>query len=86
MQGGDGRGSDEPVAFGGRVIDITVRVGVNAFSNSGLEAVFSERRIRDVLVADVLSLLCIDSTGRAADEGGVQRDDPVRPHLGPDAR
>ena len=60
----------ELVAFGDRVMSITGKVGFNAFSNTALESVLAERGIHDVLVAGMVTSLCIDSTGRAAYERG----------------
>jgi nicotinamidase-related amidase len=60
----------ELVAFGDRVMYITGKVGFNAFSNTRLDGVLAERGIRDVLVAGMVTSLCIDSTGRAAYERG----------------
>lgn len=58
------------LAFGDRVMYITGKVGFNAFSNTTLEEVLANRGIRDVLVAGMVTSLCIDSTGRAAYERG----------------
>jgi len=60
----------ELLAFGDRVMYITGKVGFNAFSNTTLDAVLKERGIKDVLVAGMVTSLCIDSTGRAAYERG----------------
>ena len=57
-------------AFGDRVLYVTGKVGFNAFSNTTLEDVLKQRGIRDVLVAGMVTSLCIDSTGRAAYERG----------------
>jgi nicotinamidase-related amidase len=60
----------ELLEFGDRVTYITGKVGINAFSNTTLDGVLAERGIRDVLVAGMVTSLCIDSTGRAASERG----------------
>jgi nicotinamidase-related amidase len=60
----------ELLAFGDRVEYISGKVGFNAFSNTSLEQVLEERGIHDVLVAGMVTSLCIDSTGRAAYERG----------------
>ena len=60
----------ELLAFGDRVEYISGKVGFNAFSNTTLEQVLVERGIHDVLVAGMVTSLCIDSTGRAAYERG----------------
>ena len=56
--------------FGDRILFVTGKVGFNAFSNTHLEDVLAERGIKDVLVAGMVTSLCIDSTGRAAYERG----------------
>ncbi|MEI6459521.1 MAG: cysteine hydrolase family protein [Pseudomonadota bacterium] len=60
----------EVLAFGDRVEYITGKVGFNAFSDTTLSDVLAARGIRDVLVAGMVTSLCIDSTGRAAYERG----------------
>lgn len=56
--------------FGERILYVTGKEGFNAFSNTHLEDVLAERGIKDVLVAGMVTSLCIDSTGRAAYERG----------------
>jgi nicotinamidase-related amidase len=60
----------ELLAFGDRIMYVTGKVGFNAFSNTSLDAALKERGIKDVLVAGMITSLCIDSTGRAAYERG----------------
>jgi nicotinamidase-related amidase len=60
----------ELLAFGDRIMYVTGKVGFNAFSSTTLDAVLKERGIKDVLVAGMITSLCIDSTGRAAYERG----------------
>lgn len=60
----------ELAAFGNRVTYVRGKVGFNAFSNTELDRVLRERGIRNVLVAGMVTSLCIDSTGRAAYERG----------------
>jgi len=60
----------ELLAFGDRVQYVSGKVGFNAFGNTRLEDVLSQAHIRDVLVAGMVTSLCIDSTGRAAYERG----------------
>lgn len=57
-------------AFGPRIDYVTGKVGFNAFSHTSLQVLLEERGIRDVLVAGMVTSLCIDSTGRAAYERG----------------
>ncbi len=60
----------ELLAYGDRVLDVSGEGGFNAFSNTDLECALRDRGIRDVLVAGMVTSLCIDSTGRAAYERG----------------
>jgi nicotinamidase-related amidase len=60
----------ELAAFGDRVLYVMGKIGFNAFSNTELDRVLQERGIKDVLVAGMVTSLCIDSTGRAAYERG----------------
>lgn len=57
-------------ALGGRVVSVGGKVGFNAFANTDLDTVLRGRGIRTVLVAGMVTSLCIDSTGRAAYERG----------------
>jgi nicotinamidase-related amidase len=57
-------------AFGDRILYVQGKVGFNAFSSTALDQVLRERGIHDVLVAGMVTSLCIDSTGRAAYERG----------------
>jgi nicotinamidase-related amidase len=56
--------------FGDRILYVSGKVGFNAFSNTRLGDVLSERGIQNVLVCGMVTSLCIDSTGRAAYERG----------------
>ena len=60
----------ELLALGDRITYVTGKVGYNAFSNTELENVLTHRGIKNVLVAGMITSLCIDSTGRAAYERG----------------
>jgi hypothetical protein len=60
----------EVLALGDRITYVTGKVGFNAFSNTSLDGVLSSKGITDVLVAGMVTSLCIDSTGRAAYERG----------------
>jgi len=60
----------ELLAYGDRITYVTGKVGFNAFSNTTLDAGLKQRGIKDVLVAGMITSLCIDSTGRAAYERG----------------
>jgi nicotinamidase-related amidase len=60
----------ELLAMGDRIMYVTGKVGFNAFSNTTLDSVLKQRGIKTVLVAGMVTSLCIDSTGRAAYERG----------------
>ena len=46
--------------------------GLNAFSNTRLDELLTERGIEHVVLAGAVTSICIDSTGRAAHERGYQ--------------
>lgn len=56
--------------FGDRIIYVTGKVGFNAFSDTTLGEVLAQKGITHVVVAGMVTSLCIDSTGRAAYERG----------------
>jgi nicotinamidase-related amidase len=57
-------------AFGDRITYVTGKVGFNGFANTELDQVLKAHGIRNVLLAGMVTSLCIDSTGRAAYERG----------------
>ena len=59
-------------SFGGRIQEIPGKRGLNAFSNTGLNEALKARGITDVVIACVVTSICIDSTGRAAHEHGYR--------------
>ena len=52
--------------LGDRVVNVPGRRGLNAFSNTDLEDVLRGQGIRNVVIAGVVTSLCIDSTARSA--------------------
>lgn len=60
----------ELTAFGDRVQYVNGKVGFNGFADTHLDEVLKEKGIRNVLLAGMVTSLCIDSTGRAAYERG----------------
>ncbi len=58
--------------FGERILEIPGKRGLNAFSNTDLNETLREREITDVVIAGVVTSICIDSTGRAAHERGYR--------------
>lgn len=62
----------EIAEYGDRIQEVPGKRGLNAFSNTELEEVLAERGVEDVVVAGVVTSICIDSTGRAAHERGYR--------------
>ena len=60
----------EMKAFGDRIHTVEGKRGLNAFSNTALDALFSKHHIKNVVLAGAVTSICIDSTGRAAHERG----------------
>ena len=54
------------------ILEIPGKRGLNAFSNTELGATLETRGIEDVVLAGVVTSICIDSTGRAAAEQGYR--------------
>jgi len=62
----------ELAGFGKRILEIPGKRGLNAFSNTELAVVLQGRGISDVVLAGVVTSICIDSTGRSAHERGFR--------------
>lgn len=58
--------------FGGRIAEIPGKRGLNAFAQTGLDTYLRDRGVTDVVLAGVVTALCIDSTGRSAHERGYR--------------
>lgn len=56
--------------LGDRRLTVPGKRGLNAFSNTDLDAVLADRSIEHVVLAGAVTSICIDSTGRAAHERG----------------
>lgn len=56
--------------FGNRILEIPGKRGLNAFSNTHLLQTLKQNGIRRVVLAGVVTSLCIESTGREAFENG----------------
>ena len=63
---------NELKAFGDRLIEIPGKRGFNAFVQTGLDAVLSEKGIKNVVFAGAITSICVDSTARAAYEYGYR--------------
>jgi nicotinamidase-related amidase len=57
-------------AFGGRILSVPGKRGLNAFSNTSLEEILSELQIKNIVLAGAVTSICVDSTGRHAAELG----------------
>jgi len=55
---------------GERIVTVPGKRGLNAFSNTELDAVLKRKKIERVVMAGAVTSICIDSTGRAAHERG----------------
>lgn len=62
----------EVARFGPRIVEFAGRLGLSAFSRTGLEESLAAHRIRDVVIAGALTCVCIDATARAAYERGYR--------------
>jgi len=60
------------LAFGDRITYVNGKQGFNAFSNTELDRVLKTKNIHHLLLAGMITSLCIDSTGRAAYERGYK--------------
>lgn len=58
--------------LGDRVFEVAGKRGLNAFSNTELDSVLRDHGVERVMLAGVVTSICIDSTGRAAHERGYQ--------------
>ncbi len=61
---------DEFSRFSGDIEEIKGKRGLNAFSNTNLESYLRENDVDQVVLAGVVTSVCIDSTGRSAHEKG----------------
>jgi nicotinamidase-related amidase len=62
----------EFVAYGERIMEVTGKRGLNAFSNTQLHEKLQDKEITDICLAGAVTSICIDSTGRAAFEQGYR--------------
>lgn len=62
----------ELLAFGERIVYVNGKQGFNAFSNTVLDGALRAAGINHLLLAGMITSLCIDSTGRAAYERGYK--------------
>jgi len=63
---------DEFSKYGDRIIEVQGKRGLNAFHETGLQEELTARGIEDVVLAGVVTSICIDSTGRSAFEQGYR--------------
>ena len=62
----------EIAQYGDLIQEVPGKRGLNAFSNTELDEILQGRGISDVVIAGVVTSICIDSTGRAAHERGYR--------------
>lgn len=63
---------DEIKKFGDRIKEVPGKRGLNAFSNTDLDKILQEDHINNIVIAGVVTSICIDSTGRSAHEKGYR--------------
>jgi len=56
--------------FADRMLEIPGKRGLNAFSNTSLDSALEKNGINDVIIAGVVTSVCIDSTARSAADKG----------------
>jgi len=61
---------DEFNKFGNKLIEVRGKTGFNAFNKTSLNAFLEMEKIENVVIAGVVTSVCIDSTARAAFEFG----------------
>ena len=54
----------------GELIELPGKTGLNAFSNTSLQAILQENEIEELIIAGVVTSVCIDSTARSAADRG----------------
>ena len=57
--------------FGDKILTVPGKRGLDAFSHTSLSKILADRNIDHIAVAGVVTSLCIDSTGRAGFEAGL---------------
>lgn len=62
----------EVCRFGDRIVEVPGKRGLNAFSNTDLDHLLQQRGITHVVIAGVVTSICVDSTGRSAFERGYK--------------
>jgi nicotinamidase-related amidase len=61
---------EELTPFRDRIIEVPGRRGFNAFIETALDQICKERQIANIVLAGTIASVCIDSTGRHAQEQG----------------
>ncbi len=59
-------------AYGERIVEISGKFGLNAFSNTNLASLLRAHDITEVVIAGVVTSICVDSTARSAVELGFK--------------
>jgi nicotinamidase-related amidase len=58
--------------FENRILEVPGKRGLNAFSNTQLDELLQERKIKDLVFAGAVTSVCIDSSARSAFERGYK--------------
>lgn len=61
---------EELIPFADQILEVPGKRGFNAFINTNLNEVLKEKGITNVVIAGAVTSICIDSTGRFAQENG----------------
>ncbi|MBN21473.1 MAG: isochorismatase [Bdellovibrionaceae bacterium] len=70
-----GNGSEiipEILEYGDRIQNVPGKRGLNAFSNTALDEILKKGDVQEVILAGVVTSICIDSTARSAHEKGYR--------------
>lgn len=62
----------EVMTFGSEIVTVPGKRGLNAFSNTDLDQLLKAHGVTQVVLAGVVTAVCIDSTGRSAVDRGYR--------------
>jgi nicotinamidase-related amidase len=63
---------EELLPFADKIVEVKGKRGFNAFAYTDLHLILQQRNITEVIVAGLITSVCVDSTGRAAHELGYK--------------
>ena len=58
--------------FGDSIVEVPGKRGLDAFSNTELNEILQNHGVEDVVIAGVVTSVCVDTTGRSAHEQGYR--------------